>query len=103
MKRFAIIELRPGIATDFSNEDKTKKIGQLYFRQSSTGKIEPTIQVFSEDTNMLEFKQLYAANQIYVFANTNDITSTFNCIDWNQIDKELDHELEQLDKLKKTA
>ena len=103
MKRHALLELRTAVAGDFTNSYGNKKIGAVYLVQSSTGIIETKIHYLTELTNMVEFKELYNCGQIYVFASPSEAKSTFNCIDWDLIDRELDYELEQFTKLKKTA
>ncbi len=106
MKRHALLELRTAVAGDFTNSYGHKKIGAVYMVQSCTGEIETRIHYLTELTNMVEFKELYNCGQIYVFATPSEAKSTFNCIDWDLIDRELDYELQQLQeftKLKKTA
>lgn len=97
--RYALLKLRTAVREDFANPDGSKKIGTIFFKQSYTGAIEPTMCYFNDSTDLNEFKTLYAANQIYVFANPSSVESTTNCIDWHLIDRELDFELEQLKKL----
>jgi hypothetical protein len=60
------MKLRIANKDDFATEIGTKKIGTLYFEQSVTGAIEHFPKYFTNDTDMTQFKILYASNQIYV-------------------------------------
>ena len=97
--RYALVKLRTAVKEDFSNPDGSKKTGTIFFKQSYTGAIETKVHVFDHETDIIDFKNLYANNQIYVFANPCNVESTTNCIDWDLISRELDFELEQLNKV----
>lgn len=60
------LNVRIATAKDFANENNTQKYGAVYMHQSKTGTIEPELHLFSEQTDMKTFKQLYARQQIFV-------------------------------------
>lgn len=102
---YALLKLRIATADDFKNLSGDRKLGVAFFKQSCTGVIEPKINYtdidFHNNANAVqEFKELFNYGQIWVFENPHEPKSLFNCIDWHLIDKELDHELEQLKLLK---
>lgn len=66
MKPLVIVQLRPAAKEDFANPDGTKKLNVLYFHQSYYGAIETQPHYFTPETNMVDFKTLYAAGQIFV-------------------------------------
>jgi hypothetical protein len=66
MKPKLIVQLRQAVKEDFSNPDESKKLNVLYFHQSYYGAIETKPHYFTAETNMREFKTLYAAGQIFV-------------------------------------
>lgn len=66
MQRHVLIKIAPATKEDFSDTNGQKKTGQLYFIQSRTGQIERKAHLFNDDTDMILFKTLYAAGQIYV-------------------------------------
>jgi hypothetical protein len=106
--RHVLLKLRVATANDFKTATGEKKIGVAFFKQSATGVIENKICYTDADfqNNKIaieEFKELFNCGQVWVMENNTEPISIFNCIDWHIIDKELDHELEQLEKLKKTA
>lgn len=106
--RHVLLKLRPAVANDFITSTGGKKIGVAFFKQSATGIIEQKIHYTDDDFQnnphaIEEFKDLFRCGQIWVMQSYTEPASMFNCIDWHKIDKELDHELEQLGKLKKTA
>jgi hypothetical protein len=100
MKKKAIINIRVALPLDFSDENGKKKYGTPYFEMNSLGVIQNYIKYFSTETDLNQFKQLYKYGQIYVFYNGTEINSVFNCIDWDIIDKEIEHELSYLTKNK---
>lgn len=100
-----LLKLRIATANDFRTVSGLSKTGVAFFKQSSSGVIEQKIHYtdadFQNNENAKqEFKDLFNCGQIYVFENPNEAKSIFNCIDWDLIDKELDHELEQFKLLK---
>lgn len=99
MERHVLLNLRVATKEDFADEFGNKIIGVPYFEQSSTGVVQPTIKYFTENIDMQNFKELYACNQIFVMVNPNEAKSTFNCIDWELVDRELDFEINKLEKL----
>lgn len=66
MKPYIIVELRDAVKEDFSHPDGSKKPNVLYYQRSHTGYIEHKPCYFNADTNMRNFKELYAAKQILV-------------------------------------
>lgn len=66
MERHAILKIRIANAKDFADQFGNKKIGTMYFHQSSTGAIEPQPHYFNEQTDLKTFRELYTHNQIYV-------------------------------------
>lgn len=79
MKRYVLLNLRTAVNTDFADALGNKKIGAVYFCQNSIGIIETKINYFSENTDMLTFKQLYAKGQIFVIANPSEAETTTTC------------------------
>lgn len=75
MERHVLMKLRNAVNTDFADDTGKKKIGVLYFEQSSTGALQPYPKYFSEQTDMLDFKTLYANKQIFVPVNFFDEVS----------------------------
>lgn len=71
-RRFVYIELRPAIKSDFADQFDRKKFGVAYFLQNSAGMIEKKVNYFTEDTDMRDFKKLYANKQVYVMSNPNE-------------------------------
>lgn len=66
MTRHAILKIRIANASDFADQFGNKKIGTMYFHQSSTCEIEPQPHYFNEETDLATFRNLYTHNQIYV-------------------------------------
>ena len=66
MKPFFLVQLRQAVKEDFANPDGSKKLNVLYFHQSYYGAVERQPHYFTDQTNMRDFKELYAAGQIFV-------------------------------------
>lgn len=66
MKPEIIVQLRQADKDDFANPDGSKKLNVLYFQQRSYGAMETKPCYFNAETNMRDFKVLYAAGQIFV-------------------------------------
>lgn len=99
MERHALIKLRVATPADFANDDGSKKIGTAYFEMSSLGVIQPVVKYFSHETDLAQFKELYAYGQIYVMTTPNEARSIFNCIDWNLVESELEKETNLLNQI----
>ena len=99
MERHVLLKLRIANNLDFSDENGNKKFGVPYFCKNSKNIIEQKINYFTAETNLLDFKKLYSNAQIYVIKNPFDCESTFNCIDWNLVNQELDFELNKLNEI----
>lgn len=65
-KRHVLVELKVAVKEDFANPDGSKKINVLYFQQSITGIIEKQACYFTNETNLPNFRMLYASGQIWV-------------------------------------
>lgn len=65
-EKFVVMKLRVAKRDDFSDQFDQKKLGTLYFCQSREGVIENKPYYFTENTDMVTFKQLYNCNQIFV-------------------------------------
>lgn len=102
---YRCVTFRTRVATkqDVSDSNGQPLFGTPYFCLRSDGTFDSKMYVFDENTDLDEFKTLYAYGQIYVLANEIENILPFNCIDWHLVDKELDYELEQLDKLNKKS
>ena len=90
MNRYALIKLREATADDFKNSEGKSKIGAVYFCKNSNGIIEKKINYISleHETNKIvnqEFKQLFEAKQIYVFANPNEAENV-SVMDYRELD-----------------
>lgn len=83
MKRMALIDLRPAVASDFTING-LPKWGAVYFQQSATGVIERNILYLQPETDKTQFKLLFDQGQIWVFKNASEVVKM--CID------EMDHE-----------
>lgn len=101
MERHALIKLRVATASDFANDDGSKKLGTAYFEQTSLGVIQPVVKYFSHETDLIQFKELYAYGQIYVMTTPNEVRSVFNCIDWDLVETELEKETHLLNQIAK--
>lgn len=77
MEQQVVLKIRIAKKTDFSDQFGNKKIGAVYFCENSKGIIEEKINYFTNDTDMLTFKQLYANNQIYVFINPFEVVEIY--------------------------
>lgn len=73
--RHVLIKLRLANKDDFSNELGQKKYGTVYFEENSNGIVERSIKYFNLNTDLLQFKKLYANNQIYVMENGNEVAA----------------------------
>jgi hypothetical protein len=76
MERYVMMKLRTANKNDFADIDGNKKIGVLFFQQNSKGVIEQKPCYFSENTEMVNFKELYANEQIFVPVNPNEVIIT---------------------------
>lgn len=97
--RHTLLKLRVAISNDFKTKSGETKVGTLFFKQSFTGEIEQNIFYLNDDCNKDEFKELFNASQIFVLDNPTKIEKVMHCIDWDLVDRELDYELAQLEKL----
>ena len=61
--------LRPATAADFNTRDGKPKTGMMFFYQSSNGHIETTPHFLNDDTNLIDFKNLFNHGQVYVAKN----------------------------------
>ncbi|WP_445714150.1 hypothetical protein [Flavobacterium sp.] len=102
---YRCVTFRTRVATknDVSDSNGKPLFGVNYFCLRSDGTFDSKMYVLDENTDIDEFKTLYAYGQIYVLATEKQNVLPFNCIDWHLVDKELDYELEQLDKLNKKS
>lgn len=75
-KLFVYIELRPAVRDDFADQFDRKKIGTAYFLQNAAGVIEKKVNYFNENTDLDDFKRLYANNQVFVMLNPNEVLIT---------------------------
>lgn len=66
MNKTEAAKLRKGTKEDFANPNGTKKLNTVFYHQSYYGLMETKKHHFKENTNMYEFKTLYAAGQIFV-------------------------------------
>lgn len=63
------MKLRPAVNTDFSDLAGNKKIGAMYFQFSKIrNEFDLQPYYFNQNTNIYDFKELYANGQIYVVA-----------------------------------
>lgn len=97
--RCVLLKLTIATAKHFTTEAGKLKYGAMYFQQSCTGAIEQKLYEITPETDITEFKKLFDAGQIYMIDNENPIASTFNCIDWDLINQQLDFELERLNEI----
>ena len=94
-----LLELRIANADDFKTIDGKPKWNVPYFEQKMNGSIHNSIYYLTPESNFEEFKTLFETFQIWVFAKPNEAKSTFNCIDWDLVNQELDYELEKLNEI----
>lgn len=66
MNRYVFMKLRPSNKDDFSDQWGRKRIGAMYFEQSATGAIQRKPCYFTEETDLVAFRELYIKNQIFV-------------------------------------
>lgn len=66
MNKDEAAKVRKCTKEDFANPDGTKKLNTVFYHQSYYGIIETRKHHFTTQTNMHEFKTLYAAGQIFV-------------------------------------
>jgi hypothetical protein len=66
MARYVFMKLREAKKEDFADQWGRKRIGAIYFQQSVTGAICTQPFYFTEETDLLTFRELYTHNQIYV-------------------------------------
>lgn len=61
------MKLRPAVNTDFSDLAGNKKIGAMYFQFSKLrNEFDKMPYYFNENTNIANFRELYAKGQIFV-------------------------------------
>lgn len=70
--RHVLLKLRLANKDDFADALGQKKYGTAYFEENSHCTIERSIKYFTPNTDLLQFKKLYANNQIYVMVNGNE-------------------------------
>jgi hypothetical protein len=92
---YLIAKLRTGVKEDFFYSDNTKRQNIPYFCKGANGEMQSKIYFFSDDTDVIYFKMLYAYNQIFVFADPTEPTHQFNCMDWDFITQQIDYEFNQ--------
>jgi hypothetical protein len=68
----AILNLRVGVKSDFSDSNGGKKYGCMYFQQNFDGSFCNQPYFFHENTNMEVFRELYGSKQIWVLAGIFD-------------------------------
>jgi hypothetical protein len=68
----AILNLRVGRNSDFSNPHGGKKYGCMYFQQNMDGSFCNQPYFFHENTDLEVFRKLYQTNQIWVLAGIFD-------------------------------
>jgi hypothetical protein len=68
----AILNLRVGRKSDFSNPNGGKKYGCMYFQQNMDGSFCNQPFFFHENTNFEDFRKLYQTNQIWVLSGIFD-------------------------------
>ena len=95
----ALIQLRIANADDFKTEAGQPKWNAVYFIQCATGMIERKAHYLTEASDKAEFKRLFDTGQIWVFGNPDEVTSIFNCIDWDLVNRELDDEIKKLEEV----
>ena len=66
MERYVFMKLRLSNKDDFSDQFGNKRLGVIYFEQSVTGAIQKQPRYFTEETDLVVFRELYIKNQIYV-------------------------------------
>lgn len=70
--RHVLLKLRIGNKDDFADGAGLQKYGTAYFEENGMGIVERKIKYFTPNTDLLQFKKLYANNQIYVMVNGNE-------------------------------
>lgn len=66
MKRHVLVQIVQATKQSFTTLENQPKHGTVYFRQSATGLIEKKAHIFNADTDMVVFKTLYNAGQLFV-------------------------------------
>lgn len=64
--RHILLQLKVAQAKDLHNLDNTMKVGVMYFEQLANGVIYPKAKYLSPNTNMPEFRKMFAHKQIWV-------------------------------------
>lgn len=87
MTRHALIELRPALAEDFKDANGYPLYGAVYFIQNCNLTIDTTINYLQPETNKVDFKELFNANRIFVFAKPSEVIkiSEETIVEYNQI------------------